>query len=136
MNNTQKVSVELKNGKFMLANAAKIEDLNPKALIICAAAECAGYTIMHILRKDNVILKSMEITVEGTLDTPMLAPESQYVGFNVRYNIDCKSLADQNTVSSAVRQAQEYQCGVIAMLRRIAPVSHDFAIVSTETVKI
>ena len=77
MNNTQKVSVELKNGKFMLANAAKIEDLNPKALIICAAAECAGYTIMHILRKDNVILKSMEITVEGTLDTPMLAPESQ-----------------------------------------------------------
>ena len=38
MNNTQKVSVELKNGKFMLANAAKIEDLNPKALIICAAA--------------------------------------------------------------------------------------------------
>jgi hypothetical protein len=54
MNNTQKVSVELKNGKFMLANAAKIEDLNPKALIICAAAECAGYTIMHILRKDTL----------------------------------------------------------------------------------
>ena len=36
MNNTQKVSVELKNGKFRLSNSAKIEDLNPKALIICA----------------------------------------------------------------------------------------------------
>ena len=107
MNNTQKVSVELKNGKFRLSNSAKIEDLNPKALIICAAAECAGYTIMHILRRDNVVPKSLEITVEGTLDTPTLAPESQYVGFNVRYNIDCKSLADQNTISSAVRQAQE-----------------------------
>ena len=91
---------------------------------------------MHILRKDNVILKSMEITVEGTLDTPMLAPESQYVGFNVRYNIDCKNIADQSRLSSAVRQAQEYQCGVIAMLRRIAPVSHDISIVSTETVEI
>ena len=42
MNNTQKVSVELKNGKFRLSNSAKIEDLNPKALIICAAAECAA----------------------------------------------------------------------------------------------
>lgn len=136
MNNTQKVTVELKDGKFKLANAAKIEDLNPKALIICAAAECAGYTIMHILRKDNIEPKRLEITVEGTLDTPMLAPESQYVGFNVRYNIDCKNIADQSRLSSAVRQAQEYQCGVIAMLRRIAPVSHDISIVSTETVEI
>lgn len=136
MNNTQKVSVELKNGKFKLSGEKSTDDLNPKALIICAAAECAGYTIMSILRKDNVIPKRFEITVEGTLDTPTLAPESQYVGFNVRYSIDCKSLADQNTVGSAIREAQEWRCGVIAMLRHIAPVSHDISIVSTETVKI
>lgn len=136
MNNTQKVTVELKNGRFRLPNMAKADDLNPKAMVLCAAAQCAGFTVMGLLQKNKVIPKSLEITIEGTLDTPTLAPESQYVGFNVRYNVDCKSLADQNTISSAVRQAQEYQCGVIAMLRRIAPVSHDIAIVSTETVKI
>lgn len=136
MNNTQKVSVELKNGKFRLTGEKKIEDLNPKALIICAAAECAGYTIMSILGKDNVIPKSLEIAVKGTLNTPTLQPESQYIGFDVRYRVECKSLADQNTVSAAVREAHEKRCGVIAMLRHIAPVSHDIAIVSTEAVKV
>ena len=136
MNNTQKVSVELKNGKFRLSGAAKIEELNPKALIICAAAECAGLTIMGILRKDEITPKRFEITVEGTLDTPTLAAESRYRSFAVHYNFECKSISNQNCVSCAIREAQEGKCGVVAMLKMIAPVSHEIAIVSSETVNV
>lgn len=136
MSNTQRVTVELKNGKFRLTGGQKVEDLNPKALILYAAAECSGLTIMGILHKDNVIPKRLEICVEGVLDTPTLAAESRYRSFNVSYGVECKSLADQNTVSYAVRDAQENKCGVIAMLRHIAPVAHEISIVSSESVNV
>ncbi|MBR4994625.1 MAG: OsmC family protein [Alistipes sp.] len=136
MNNKQRVTVELNNGKFRLTNNQKVEDLNPKALIICAAAECAGYTIMSILRREEVTPKSIEITVEGSLDTPTLQPESKYKSFSVHYRVECRSLADQDIVGSTVKEAQEYRCGVINMLRAIAPVSHEIDIVSTEAVGI
>lgn len=134
MNNIQKVTVELKNGKFRLTNAAKSDDLNPKALILCSAAQCAGFTVMSLLDKDKITLKSFEITAEGELNTPHLKAESIYTVFNVEYKIECHHLGDQNAVSEAVKAAQEKHCGVIAMLRRIAPVNHHISIVSTEQI--
>ena len=136
MSNTQRVSVELKNGKFRLTGGQKTDDLNPKSLILYAAAECAGLTIMGILRKDEITPKRFEITVEGTLDTPTLAAESRYRSFAVHYNVECKSLSNQNGVSCAIHEAQEGRCGVVAMLKMIAPVSHEIAIVSSETVNV
>ena len=136
MSNTQRVTVELKNGKFRLAEGLKADDLNPKALILYSAAQCAGLTIMGMLRKDNVIPKRFEISVEGVLDTPTLAAESRYRSFNIAYGSECKSLADQNTVSYAVREAQENRCGVVAMLKMIAPVAHEISIVSSESVNV
>lgn len=132
MNNMQKVTVELKNGKFRLINAAKSDELNPKALILCSAAQCAGFTVMSLLDRDKIALKSFEITAEGELDTPQLKAESKYISFKIEYKIECNHMGDQNAVSEAVRAAQEKHCGVIAMLRRIAPVDHQIAIVSTE----
>ena len=136
MSNTQRVTVELKNGKFRLADGQNANDLNPKALILYSAAQCAGLTIMSILRKDNVIPKKLEIVAEGVLDTPTLAAESRYRSFNIAYGVECKSLADQNTVSSAVREAQDSKCGVVAMLKMIAPVAHEISIVSSESVNV
>ena len=136
MSNTQRVTVELKNGKFRLADGQNANDLNPKALILYSAAQCAGLTIMSILRKDNVIPKKLEIVAEGVLDTPTLAAESRYRSFNIAYGVECKSLADQNTVSCAVREAQDSKCGVVAMLKMIAPVAHEISIVSSESVNV
>lgn len=132
MNNTQKVSVELKNGKFQLAGGKSTDELNPKALILCSAAECAGWTILGLLAKDDISPKSMEITAWGELNTPTLKAESLYTKFRMSYNIRCNKLSDQTTVGTAVRNAQEKHCGVIAMLRKIAPVEHEISIVSVE----
>ena len=133
MENLQKVSVELRNGRFRLVDSAKIEYLNPKALMLCAAAQCTGYTVMSLLDKDNIVPKHFEITVEGWLNTPTLQPMSRYDKFRVSYNVECRKIADQNAVSEAVLEAQQHKCGVIAMLREIAPVEHDISVVSTDS---
>ena len=49
MNNTQRVTVELKNGKFRLTEGRKADDLNPKALVLYATAQCAELTIKGII---------------------------------------------------------------------------------------
>ena len=136
MNNTQKVTVELKNGKFRLTEGRKADDLNPKALVLYATAQCAGLTIMGIIGKDEVIPKRLEITIEGVLDTPTLTAESRFRSFNVIYRVECKSLADQNTVNHAVLEAQESRCGLVAMLKMAAPVAHEISIVSSESVNV
>lgn len=135
-NNLQKVTVELKDGKFCLAKCASTEELNPKALLLCATAKCAGLTIMALLAKHgNPKPKSMEITVEGQLNTPTLRGDSIFESFEVIYNVECHRLEDQEVVSAAVERAQEDACGMVKMLRRIAPVSHVIEVVSTETVE-
>ncbi len=135
-NNLQKVTVELKNGKFCLAGNASADELNPKALLLCATAKCAGLTIMALLeKKGEVKPKSMEITVEGVLNTPTLRGDSIYESFEVIYNVECRRLEDQEPISQAVERAQERTCGMVAMLRKIAPVSHVIEVVSTETVE-
>ena len=132
MNNTQKVTVELKNGRFRLPNMAKADDLNPKAMVLCAAAQCAGFTVMGLLQKNKVIPKSLEITIEGTLDTEKLQASSRFRSFVVTYNVVCRNLNDQQYVSQAIYDAQERECGLVALLKSAAPVSYDISIVSTE----
>ena len=62
MSNTQRVSVELKNGKFRLVEGQKTDDLNPKSLMLYAAAECAGLTIMGILNHFHFFLSFLPNT--------------------------------------------------------------------------
>lgn len=131
----QKVTVELCDGKLCLAGNGSADKLNPKALLLYATAKCAGLTIMAMLEKSKITLKSMEITAEGELNTPTLRGESMFVNFEVVYRIECKRLEEQNEVSLTVERAQEKECGMIAMLRKIAPVSHVIEVVSTETVE-
>lgn len=136
MENIQKVTVCLRNGRFRLPNTAKVEDLNPKALVLCATAQCAGYTIMGILQKHKITPKSLEITVQGTLNTEKLQAESRFRSFLISYNVECKSLDEQQQVSQAIYDAQESKCGLIDLIKCAAPVSYDISIVSTETAKV
>ena len=133
MENIQKVTVCLRNGRFRLPNTAKVEDLNPKALVLCATAQCAGYTIMGILQKHKITPKSLEITVQGTLNTEKLQAESRFRSFLISYNVECKSLDEQQQVSQAIYDAQESKCGLIDLIKCAAPVSYDISVVSTET---
>lgn len=133
--NTQKVTVGLtRSGKFRLEGSQKTDDLNPKALMLYAAAKCAGLTVQAMLRKAKISLKALEISVEGVLDTPDVQAGSRFRSFNVSYNAQCKTLDDQNAVSRALALTQDKYCGTIAMLRTIAPVAHEISVVSTESV--
>ena len=88
------------------------------------------------LNKEKITPKTLEITVEGILDTPTLQPGSHFRSFNVIYNLECDTIEEQSIVGRAVTLAQEKYCGTVDMLRKIAPVAHEISIVSTETMKV
>ena len=118
---------------FRLANDKKCEELNPKELLLYATAECAGITVMSILAKERIKPKSLEIELSGELDTDTVMAKSIYNEFHIRYNAECRHIEEQSKVSHAIRLANEKYCGMLQMIGKIAPVSHEISIVSSET---
>ena len=51
------------------------------------------------------------------------------------YNVECSSEDDQAKVGRALELTHEKYCGMMQMLRKVAPVSHEIAVVSTEPAK-
>ncbi len=129
----EKVTLHLddKSG-FVLDGDVKCNDLNPKALLLYAGAKCAGMTAMKIMEKERIRPKRFEISMAGELSTDTVQAESTFLSFNVVYNVECDTEDDQAKVSRAINLTHEKHCGVVRMLRKIAPVSHEVAIVSTE----
>lgn len=117
---------------FMLNGGAKLEKLNPKEMLLYAAADCASRTILGLLKEHSQEMLSMEITMEGTLSTPVLQAESRYTSFNIIYNIECHTLKEQIIISRAVNLAHDKYCGLLQMLRKIAPLSHELSIVAVD----
>ncbi len=120
------------NGKFALAKPHDLEKLNPKELLLYSTALCAGMTTLSIAEKERVKLLKLEIKMSGELDTEKVEGKSQFLSFDIAYNIECKHIDEQSKVSNAVRLATDKYCGGLAMLRKIAPVSHSISIVSVE----
>ena len=123
------------NGKFALAKPHDLEKLNPKELLLYSTALCAGLTTLSIAEKERVKLLKLEIKMSGELDTEKVEGKSQFVSFDIAYNIECKHIDEQSKVSHAVQLATDKYCGGLAMLRKIAPVSHSISIVSIEVEK-
>ena len=120
---------------FKLAGEKSRESLNPKEMLLYATAECAGITVMSILAKERIKPKSLEIEVSGELDTETVMAKSIYNEFHIRYNAECRHIEEQSKVSYAIRLANEKYCGMLQMISKIAPVSHEISIVSSETVE-
>lgn len=130
-----KVTVHLtEGGEWQLSDAQKLSKLNPKEYLLYGTALCAGMTLQAILAKEKVKAKSIEIKMSGHIDTDKVEGRSVFLSFNIAYNIECNHIADQSKVGHAVTLTTEKYCGTLAMLRKIAPVSHEVSIVSTETV--
>ena len=129
----QSITIHAKeNGKFVLAKPCELEKLNPKELLLYSTALCAGMTVQAIAEKERVKLEKLEIKMSGELDTEKVEGKSQFTSFDIAYNIECKHIDEQSKVSNAVRLANDKYCGGLAMLRKIAPVSHSISIVSVE----
>ena len=119
------------NGSFS-PSPKKIEQMNPKELMLYATAHCAALTIKGMLDKEHIHPKWLEIEVSGELDTEALMAQSTYRTFNILYRVECTHIEEQNKIAHAIRLTNEKYCGLLQMLRRIAPVSHEISIVSTE----
>lgn len=129
----QSITINLgENGKFALAKPCELENLNPKELLLYSTALCAGMTTLSIAEKERVKLLKLEIKMSGELDTEKVEGKSKFDSFNIAYNIECKHIDDQSKVSHAVQLATDKYCGGLAMLCKIAPVSHSISIVSVE----
>ena len=128
-----KITIEMdKDGKFVPVSK-KVEEMNPKELILYAAAMCASITMKSILDKENIVPKSAEIEISGTLDTEEVAAKSIYRSFNILYRIECNTISEQSKIGRAINLTTEKYCGTLQMLRRIAPLSHEVSIVSIES---
>lgn len=120
------------NGKFAIAKPHELSKLNPKELLLYSTALCAGLTVQSIASKERVELLKLEIEMSGKLDTEKVEGRSQFIAFSIAYNIECKHIDEQSKVSHAVQLATDKYCGGLAMLRKIAPLSHSISIVSIE----
>lgn len=131
MNMTQKITLQM-NGehRFTLTDNRNIGDLNPKELLLYATADCAGRTILGLLKEHVSSVSLLEISVEGTLTTPTVVAESKYSHFNIIYRAECLTTKDQIVVSRAINLTHDKYCGMVQMLRRIAPLSHETSIVT------
>ncbi len=129
----QSITINLcEGGKFALAKHCELEKLNPKELLLYSTALCAGMTTLAIADKERVKLLKLEIKMSGELDTEKVEGKSVFESFNISYNAECKHIDDQSKVSHAIRLANDKYCGGLAMLRKVAPVSHSISIVSVE----
>lgn len=131
----EKVTVCMNDdSQFELSNGTTCDRLNPKELLLCAAARCAAMTALGIMDKENVTPKKFEITVSGTLSTDTLKAESIFIDFNVIYNAEARTQEEHVKISRALNLTHDKYCGMVRMLNMIAPVSHEIAIVTTEPV--
>lgn len=129
----QSITINLNDGgHFVLAKQQELNTLNPKELLLYSTALCAGMTLQRLAEKERVKLLKLEIKMSGELDTEKVEGRSKFDLFNISYNIECKHISEQSKVSHAVNLTTEKYCGGLAMLRKIAPVSHSVSIVSIE----
>ena len=125
----EKVTLQMSgNGKFRTENGTGCDAMNPKTLMLYAAA-------LMIMQKERITPKRFEISYSGDLSAETVQSESVYRSFHVVYNVECSSEDDQAKVGRALELTHEKYCGMVQMLRRIAPVSREIAVVSTQPAK-
>lgn len=128
----QKITIQMNDERhFAMSDNRNLNDLNPKELLLYATAYCAGLTIVGLLKEHTSSLRLLELSIEGTLTTPTVVAESKYSHFNIIYRAECPTTKEQIIVSRAINLAHDKYCGMVQMLRRIAPLSHETSIVAT-----
>lgn len=130
----EKVTLQLKgDGSFGLKGGRSLDQLNPKELLLAAWGMCAGRTAMGILGRMKVNIKELQMECSGVISTEELQPESVFTHFDISYNVECARIEDQPKVSRALTLTQNRYCGMAAMLRKIASMTHGVYIHSTES---
>lgn len=131
----EKVTLRLSDdGRLLPEGGVGCEEMNPKALMLYAGAKCAGLTVLQIMKRERMAPKRFEITLTGDMTTDTVQAETEFRSFRAIYNIECADDREQIKASRAVKLGQERYCGMMNMLRKIAPVTYETAMVSTGAV--
>ena len=86
----EKVTLQLTgDSKLVPENGPDCGEMNPKTLLLYAAAKCSGMTALMIMEKERLRPKRFEISVSGELSTEEVRSESVFKSFHVVYNIEC-----------------------------------------------
>ena len=116
----EKVTLQLSgDADFTSEGGPRCEEMNPKTLLLYAAAKCVGKTALMIMDKERFRPKRFEIGISGELSDELPQSESTFKSFHVVYNIECDTEDDQAKVSRAVTLAHEKYCGMMQMLRKM-----------------
>ena len=130
---TQKITPQMTaEHRFSIADGRNVEALNPKEMLLYASLECLAHTITGLLKERTKTLKNLELTLEGTLSTPTVMAESTFTHFNIVYSAECHNIKEEEVVSRAINLANDKYCGMLQMLRKIAPLTHVTSIVATD----
>ncbi len=102
--------------------------LSPKEMILFATAQSVGRTIMMLLGAVTERIESLRITIEGDLIHRPIPSQSIYREFRLRYDVVCTDPDDHSRISRVIELAHGKYCGMIRMLKMIAPITYDIYI--------
>jgi len=91
----------------------------PKPFVLAALSGCTGMDVVSILRKQQIELIDMLITVTGEISKKH---PIEYIGVHVKY--DFKGLDEYRIQAiEAVNRSQNELCGVSSMMKKAMPVT-------------
>lgn len=120
--------VELQGHRFSVDASAehggKDRGPRPKPLVLSALAGCTGMDVVSMLNKMRVSFDAFEVEVSGELTDEH---PKHYRAIHIVYRLRGADI-DRAKVERAVELSQERYCGVSAMLRPTAELSHEIVI--------
>jgi len=103
----------------------------PKPLVLSALAGCSGIDVASIMRKKQVPFKSFRIITEGeTTDTHPKYYNKIHVIFEITGENFEGDQAVYDKVARAVELSTETYCGVNAMLKLAAEITHEIRLLN------
>lgn len=126
----ERIAIKLKGSDFV-TDGTRCDKMNPKALLLLALGRCAGLTALSIFKKMNIKPESFEIECRGEISTPTLVAESVFTSINIVYNVECETPDQQGRVNRALTLTHDKYCGMVKMMRKVAPLSHEIYVHST-----
>jgi len=95
----------------------------PKELLLEGLAGCTAMDVLSILRKMRCEPEAfrIEVSAEETTEHPRV-----FSAFHIKYIVSGDIPADK--LEKAIELSQERYCGVTAMFRQFATVSHEYVI--------
>ena len=100
--------------------------VKPSQLLLISLSACSAYDVVEILQKKRKVLRSLEVTAEGTHDDD---PPWAIRKIHLHYRLSGEGLTE-NAVEQAIRLSEEKYCSVAATVRGVAAITTEFEIVA------